>query len=222
MKATKKAVRVLAIAASITTAGALAVVATGSDSTAPDPRPTFAVERVSSAPEQSVLSGLRSLSEAPKPSSTDTADVQRLLDDRPGQSSKRGADLLPLVAEVANTAGRRSIVAAGPKFVCLETHVGGASSSGCTTHDVATNPNTPMVSVAHVDNGFLVSAVIPDAVSGAVVKMKDGTGAPLTMTHNFASAVVPEAPDHLVLTTTQGLKTTVDLSPVGAAPTLGK
>jgi hypothetical protein len=128
---------------------------------------------------------------------------------------------MSVVAQVASSGDRRAIVAAGPKFVCLDVRAGSYASSACTTHAAAINPGTPMVDVTHIDSGFVVSAVVPDGVSDVVVNTKDETSTPLALKYNFASAVTTDAPQQLVLTTAQGHKT-VDLSSITAAPTLGR
>lgn len=172
---------------------------------------------VSAAPSQPVLAGFSALSSAPKASAADAAAIHRNLDNRPGESGS-GADLLPLVVEVSTSADRRSIVAVGPKYVCLETRASEFSSSACTTHIVATNPKTPMVDVTIVDDGYLVSALLPDGVSAASLETKDGSRTTLSPKRNFASIVVTAPPDHMSLATTDG-PATVPLAAIATAPT---
>ncbi|HEX4344865.1 MAG TPA: hypothetical protein VHZ31_04825 [Solirubrobacteraceae bacterium] len=199
--------------------GAIAIIAVGltggvaaAATTLNEPGPS-----VSAAPSQPIHAGLSALSSAPLASPADTAAIQRNLDNRPGESAT-GAQLLPFAAEVADTPDHRTIVAVGPKYVCMQTSASKYSSSTCSTHAVATNPKTPMVDVTIVDNGYLVSALLPDGVSEAILKTRNGDRTTLTPKQNFASAVVADPPDDMSLSTADG-PVTVSLSAVAAPPT---
>jgi hypothetical protein len=198
--------------------GAIAIIAVGLTggvavaATLNEPGPS-----VSAAPSQPIHAGLSALSSAPVASPADTATIQRNLDNRPGESAT-GAQLLPFAVEVANTPDHRSIVAVGPKYVCMQTIASKYSSSACSTHAVATDPKTPMIDVTIVDDGYLVSALLPDGVSEAILKTKNGSRTTLTPKQNFASTVVADPPEDMSLSTAEG-PVTVSLAAVAAPPT---
>lgn len=180
--------------------------------------PSATASSVSGAPEGPILEGLSGLSDAPRASDDDAAATTALMDDQSAASSARGADLLPTVVEVTRQARRRTIVAAGPKYVCVKVIDPTFSSGACTTHASAVNSTTPMVDVTKSDDGFVVSAVVPDGVSSAAVQTRDMLGASVPIRHNALSTTVATAPRTLRLMTTSG-RITVNLSSANGGST---
>lgn len=188
--------------AAISAALAAAVVATllivTSSRSSNDPAPVGHVTKVSTASESPALAGFSGLAGAPEASAVDAASVRENLDNRSSDPSATGADLLPVAVTLADDYGGRTVVAAGPKYVCMENHVEGVQSSACTTHASAANSSTPLVDVVEIENGrFLVSALLPDGVSSAHIKTA-GASTELKIANNIAVAVVSDRPVSVV------------------------
>jgi hypothetical protein len=193
-----------------------AVGATQADLSGPQLPPASSVNAPATAAE--FFSGLRRASVAP----VDAALRARLQQSLQQSNPDVRPDTIRLLRRETSSTGQIDVyAAAGPQTVCsLVRHISSGAtigSMGCGTV-ARDNPAVQTGVSVDVDDTFLVTALVPDGVSGVVLRFADATTAPLTITNNTAVYHGNRRPTAITYTDAARASKTDNLAIPDAAP----
>lgn len=122
----------------------------------------------------------------------------------PAATTERLRKLLPFPRELdpgktrlsrSGADGSRVHLLAGPDAICVVIEErSGSGSGGCGDPASAAEGRRLSTSVDKVEDGWRVTALVPDGISGVEVQRADGISASLTVSRNIATGVVSNAP----------------------------